>query len=312
MGFLESFLSAAKGLKKKVYVITYHGIVEERAHAFWERNFTRFADFKDHIDFFSKYKILSTDELIEHLKTARPPEVPCFYITFDDGYKNNLIAADFLAKRRIPWTIFLSTGCISKGDYIWTVDLGLMFRYTKVSALHFGSEEFAMTTEDQKVAAFNAIRKLIKKMNAHDRKQVMVTLQDLTGAQDLASWREKAPSFEMLNWDSARQLSGAAEIGSHGVYHELLHKDQDPSVTEYELHESRRQIEMNIGKPCRVLAYPNGDFSDKTKEVAASCQYQLAFSVIEGALAFPADRFALPRIDALGTMAKLKQKLMTL
>lgn len=44
-------------------------------------------------------------------------------ITIDDGYKDNLIAADILQKHNVPFTLYMSTGLTDKPGYLSSSDL---------------------------------------------------------------------------------------------------------------------------------------------------------------------------------------------
>jgi peptidoglycan/xylan/chitin deacetylase (PgdA/CDA1 family) len=296
-------------LQRNIYILTYHGIVEERKHDFWERNFTLRKDFEDHLRFFSKYQILSTAELTHYIETNTYPAKPSFYITFDDGYKNNLTASELLKKKNIPWSLFITTQNISTGEYIWTIDLALLFRFTSKRTMVYNSTIFDVSVETSRILSFNIIRRQIKSLPADKRLEQIMVLQKELGIIELESLRRQIPEFEMLNWKEVTQISSYAEIGSHGITHELMHPKQQDDIVAKELHQSKKTIENNLGKPCYIYAYPNGDFSNYAIKNVQEAGYKLAFTTIQTHSQIPYNPMLLPRIDAVNNLVKLKTTL---
>jgi ferredoxin len=66
-------------------------VVDRKKDAFLERNFYLLSDFRSHIQFLRRFKVLTLAELAEVL--AAPPKKlkPAVVIAFDDGYANNLL-----------------------------------------------------------------------------------------------------------------------------------------------------------------------------------------------------------------------------
>jgi peptidoglycan/xylan/chitin deacetylase (PgdA/CDA1 family) len=86
--------------------------------------------------------------------------------------------------------------------------------------------------------------------------------------------------LETLTWDELRELSRrGVEIGSHTVTHPHLTAMTDAEL-EWELVESKRRIEGEIGRPCRFVAYPYGEHDLRVRQAARAAGY-------EGALALP-------------------------
>lgn len=83
-----------------------------------------------------------------------------------------------------------------------------------------------------------------------------------------------------FDWDEAKQLSQAGwEIGSHTVTHPHLTSLSDEDL-EHEMVESRRQLERRLGRPCTSIAYPYGDWDDRTLVAARRAGYRFAASTL--------------------------------
>jgi peptidoglycan/xylan/chitin deacetylase (PgdA/CDA1 family) len=95
-------------------------------------------------------------------------------------------------------------------------------------------------------------------------------------------WAELAAhpeEFATLGWSELRELAErGVEIGSHTIHHPWLTTLSDDKLA-YELVESRRQIEDELGRPCRFLAYPYGDHDRRVRRAAQAAGYQAAFAL---------------------------------
>lgn len=87
------------------------------------------------------------------------------------------------------------------------------------------------------------------------------------------------------------------EFGSHTLNHVHLHK-ADSETVEYEVAESKAQIENITQKSCEVFAYPAGFFDDTAKKKVENAGYIAAFSTVYGSDE-NLDLYALNRVEIL-------------
>jgi peptidoglycan/xylan/chitin deacetylase (PgdA/CDA1 family) len=87
------------------------------------------------------------------------------------------------------------------------------------------------------------------------------------------------------------------EFGSHTLNHKLLHQ-ASPDEIQFEVMESKRQIENLLDKPCKVFAYPGGHLTASARRVVEEVGYAAAFTTIYGATDH-LDLFALNRTEIL-------------
>jgi peptidoglycan/xylan/chitin deacetylase (PgdA/CDA1 family) len=107
-------------------------------------------------------------------------------------------------------------------------------------------------------------------------------------------WRggRHEPELRGLGWGELAELADNGwEIGSHTCTHPRLTRVSDEELAR-ELRESREACERALGRPCRSLAYPYGDFDARVTSAAEEAGY--AAAAIEG-LARPRD-LAWPRV----------------
>jgi peptidoglycan/xylan/chitin deacetylase (PgdA/CDA1 family) len=96
-----------------------------------------------------------------------------------------------------------------------------------------------------------------------------------------------------MSWDELRGLAAdGVGIGSHTVSHAHLTRIGEAELAR-ELSESKQRIEGELGRPCRLLAYPYGEHDARVRAAAQDAGYEAAFGLREAR----GDPFALPRVD---------------
>jgi peptidoglycan/xylan/chitin deacetylase (PgdA/CDA1 family) len=96
-----------------------------------------------------------------------------------------------------------------------------------------------------------------------------------------------------MNWDELREHGDrGVRIGSHGVSHPHLTRLSDAELGR-ELEDSKAEIEAELGRPCRELAYPYGEHDERVRAAARAAGYDRAYA-LRGR---KGDAYALPRVD---------------
>jgi len=101
-----------------------------------------------------------------------------------------------------------------------------------------------------------------------------------------------------------REIAAAGwTLGSHGMTHAPLAR-LDAGQARHEIVDSRTELELLLGRPVTLLAYPYGTpgtVSARDRALAAEAGYHAAMVAVTGRLQRSSDRFALPRSKVLGT-----------
>jgi peptidoglycan/xylan/chitin deacetylase (PgdA/CDA1 family) len=96
-----------------------------------------------------------------------------------------------------------------------------------------------------------------------------------------------------MNWDELREHADrGVRIGSHAVSHAHLPRLSDEELRR-ELEDSKTEIEAELGRPCRELAYPYGEHDERVRAASRSAGYERAYA-LRGR---KGDAYALPRVD---------------
>lgn len=183
-----------------------------------------------------------------------------------------------------------------------------------VSAEAFEKQMSYLAENGYKVITLNELYDFISYNRRPPRKSVVITIDDgwktvkTIAAPILKKHGIKAtlfvytgfikskPGSTSLSWDEIKEMieEGVIEVQSHTVTHSDL-TTLSAEQLEKEIRESRQIIENKLGIKPESLAYPYGNFSEKTIDLLAKYNYQSAFTVIKGGNAFFHNKFALNR-----------------
>ena len=289
--------------KPGVRILSYHGVVEQKKDPRLERNLTLLAHFRAHLRFLRRLHVLSLAELRDELGKPSERKKTAVALTFDDGFANNLIAAEILHRYRLPWMLSVPTGVIGEGKALWTVELSLLLLQGRARHVEALGSSWPLGDRKLREAAFQAIRCRMKKLPADLRIQTLERLREQFPAGETQRLLDQFPSLRMLNWREVSELAGAgAEIGSHGVNHEIHHHDQPENLRKNELSCSKAEIERRLGRACVFFSFPNGDFLERSPEEVSAAGYDLAFTTQPGSTRSCSSRYLLPRLDPPGSL----------
>ncbi len=290
----------------RAQVLYYHGVVEAKTDPLLERTFHSLPHFREHLRLFRRLRVGSLDRLAGALD-GRAAGSPRVVITFDDGYANNLLAFELLARSGIPCTLFLTTGAVGPGGTIWTTELGLLVLHGRADAVDLWDTTWPLGTRQLREHAFFAFRRRLKALPAAERRLAMQSLREQFPAEEVERLLERFPSFRMLSWTDVAQIAAAGvEIGRYGVEHEIHHAAQAPAVRHHELTASKTELERRLGRDCRYFAFPNGDVHAGSAGEVEAAGYRLAFTTRAGAVTAAADRHLLPRYKPRRLRARLR------
>jgi len=222
-------------------------------------------------------------------------------ITFDDGYKDNYENAyPVLNKYNVPATIFLTTGYIESSRLFWWDEISYLVKKTakrKLSVNYLGNPiTFDLITRNDKKNAISHILKLVKRIPNNDRIDIINRLR-IELEVDIDNFSD---ARMILSWDEIREMSkNGIEFGAHSVTHPVL-ANATPETVKYEVEESKRKIECEIGKDVTTFSYPVGGsdrFNEQAKRSVENAGYSYAVSYIPGKnTMLNLDKYCLNRI----------------
>jgi peptidoglycan/xylan/chitin deacetylase (PgdA/CDA1 family) len=238
-----------------------------------------------------------------------------FLMTFDDGYRNNVKAAEiFLDLFKIaPITIFLTTNLVGvENRSIWTANISLLILCGEFvnNKLFFNETVFLLNDSHERLECFDTVRNQLKKLPAQKRQFQYDLILSQTLPGELERLMFEYPEFRMLKLDEIKQMQAlGVKFEPHGHNHEPLHSTQNLDVIKSEIIESKNYIEQNLNQKCSFFAYPNGDCCDAAISVLKENGFTGAYTTRIGAARTIIGNFEIPRITPSINPSKFRKQL---
>ena len=257
------------------------------------------------------------DDLTSELEQGRCPR-GAVVVTFDDGYRDNLLAAlPVLEAFDVPATVFCTAGVVGGEQAFWWDQLaGLLLGpdlLPPALALDVGGDHkrIELHAAERYAAADRAAdrRRRDDEAPASARlgfyREVWGWLRplaecDRTVALDqIARWSSAAGADvpRPLSREQARALAASPliEIGAHSVTHAAL-STLAPSAQRSEIGHSKAQLEALVARPVVSFAYPFGDQGADTAALVREAGFRSSCTTEAGAVRPGTDPFQLPRM----------------
>jgi peptidoglycan/xylan/chitin deacetylase (PgdA/CDA1 family) len=284
--------------RERLLIVCYHGVVDD-ASTVRHWLLLRRSAFARQLDFLQRcFEVRALDEAIAELR-AGALERPTAAITFDDGYRNNLtVALPELRARRLPATVFLSTGLIGTGEALWTTTVELAVagaRIPRVELADVGGPSLPLLTDAERDAAGYAVKEWLKRVPSSARRAHVARL-----LSQLAPAPPVPPEFALMSWPEVGALveDGLVRLGAHGARHEILSRLDDAELAR-ELAESVEALGRFPAARSRVFAYPNGrpvDYDDRARPLLERLGVTAAVTTTPGVNGASTPPFALRRL----------------
>lgn len=255
-------------------------------------------------------KPVPLDEMVEKLRTGKP-EKGTVAITFDDAYRDVLTKAKpILEEYDVPAAVFVVTGKIGEERGYWWDRLAaavlggtlpaVLPTFSFTDAVVDGPNHAAADRSAVHMELWKRIRLLSADMREAAVDEVTAAFEPVPDAA--APVMTEAELGELV-------AGGLISIGAHSVTHPSL-----PSLSteeqRTEIGHSRDRLETLLRQPVRRLAYPFGDYDERSMAIAHELGFDYAVSVEAGKVGDPAARFRLPRYDVKNwTGAEFRQRL---
>ena len=251
------------------------------------------------------YRVLPLPEAVLFLKDGKTLPANSVAITFDDGYADNLAAAQVLADHGASATFYITAGCLSGGEPFWPAELRRLIAGIQGPELHVSASGVdirvpLVTTADRR-AAVSRLTKAFKANTIPVREALRDRLRQLSPTPELQS--------SMLTWDAVRSMRAMGmEIGSHTMTHPNL-PNAGMADARVEIFQSKARLEQEIDSPVTMFSYPNGG-ADRymTREVAALVReagYGAATTSRNAFAGAVSDLFALERVQVSQALERL-------
>ncbi|GFO66048.1 polysaccharide deacetylase family protein [Geomonas paludis] len=201
--------------------------------------------------------------------------------TLDDGYRDNFDHARLVfGSHEVPFIVYVANSFPAGTADFWWYTLEEMLLAHRRIELECGAQRAALDLADPK-AAFIAFKAIYQPLPAQEQAELMARLQE---RYPLAAAQERLA----MTWDEVRELAADkfCTVGCHTVSHRSLAPLPREEAWR-ELLNSRAELEREVGRPVRHLAYPYGkavDAGAREEELAREAGFASAVTTRVGNL----------------------------
>jgi peptidoglycan/xylan/chitin deacetylase (PgdA/CDA1 family) len=293
-------------------VLCYHGVVPDEIADDPQRygNIVSLSEFSEQMALLARTMTpISLSALNSWLYGGSAlPENPVL-VTFDDGYRNNVIhAAAILLKFGIPAVIFATVNHIGTERLLWPTEVyrSVLLWPSPLVPLPDGSVITAFPNDLQKRTVLAEwVREFCKTLTEERKNQYLLCLRETAFP---ALTPDEVEMFSFLSWEEACRLHQMGfAVGSHTMDHCILTRIPADRLR-HELEVSKWQLEKNLNTSCVSIAYPNGgatDYSPQVLSAAAQANYKLGFTTGSGGCTRCTNPLVVNRICIPGKVSRL-------
>ena len=273
------------------------------------------AQFRRRMETLARYgNPIGIDDLIAAVDGAPLPKNPVM-VTFDDGYRScHDMALPILRAVGMRATFFIATSFITERRLYWWERIALLLgQARRTTAVITYPRTLELDLKDPQVSG--KLTDLIKDTQDLDLDRFLDELGLALGV-DWSPQIETAYADKLImTWDQVRALARAGmDVESHGRHHRVL-QTLDAATLEGELLGSRKDLEAQLGRPVRAIAYPVGrriNREPRIRDALAAAGYRLGMSNHSGVNRWwppalrslgPIDRFDVRRLATDRTMS---------
>lgn len=231
--------------------------------------------------------------------------------TVDDGYFDFFdVALPVFEKHSCPVAVFLVTGFIDGELWLWWDQVQFVLNAGSGQLLlstSAGDVELDLSNNGSRRIALDRVVPVFKRL-PHDEKEAKIA--ELARRLDVAIPDKPPPKYRPLTWDQARSaISRGASFGPHSHTHPILALVSDVQA-EREIASSWARVRQEIESAIPVLAYPNGNFTQREVCIAERAGLKAALTTAPGHLtdgSFQDGAYRLPRFDLPSKELALRQ-----
>jgi len=276
-------------LRGHLIVLTYHSFGDGQTRGLLGS--LPVQQFERHLHFLkAHFELVSLEKGLENIGFGLVRDKPFLALTIDDGFEDNYTFAWPLLKRHgIPATVFLATDFVDSGRPPWPTQIAEILDRTALNAMSFPFP----------ARIGNVVEKLSARRALQRQWAILPPAERLRNLDALrAHLRVPAGTkYRGLTWGQIREMhEHGVRFGSHTVFHSYLPSSSDVVVRE-ELGSSKSRIERELREPCRLFAYPDGAFDDRSIEAARVAGFEAAVTQVKGSNVAATSSYTLRRIE---------------
>jgi peptidoglycan/xylan/chitin deacetylase (PgdA/CDA1 family) len=272
---------------RRLTVLAYHRVVDHDDSAFdtYCRNVSATPEeFRVQMDYAAEHFHPVTLEQVAAALDGGP-RLPrrALLVTFDDGYRDNLVSAlPIMAERGIPMTVFLATSFVGGNcAFPWDFAAYCFHHTARSSAVLPVAGEASWSSAREREQALGCWLEALKRLPDETRAEAIAALPECLGV----TVPRDAFAGLCLDWGEVRAMAAAGvAFGAHTQEHPILTR-VPPERARREVAGSKHRLEAELGTPVSAFAYPNGgraDVDPSTVRLLDEAGFRLGFTLLPG------------------------------
>lgn len=304
-------IARLRGAAPTAAIFVLHGVVEAYVDEDIQINQLRLDELDVFLDALTQaFEVVELPTIVAPLLRGDDPPPGTAALTFDDGYRNNLTLVEpLLRSRGLPFAVFVTTDFIDSAEPMPTFVMRAALKLTTRPAFVVpDGPALPLHDEGARAAAIAHLRTDLKVSPQARVREVVAALRDLLTDDEWSHANALFESEAPLTWSELRHLADrGVTVGSHCHDHAVLHGRQPPEEVRWQLQQSRRLLERQLGRTCEHFAYPNGtvrDISGNAVLAVSQAGYVSASTNIPGRVKRTVPALFLPRIYVTREVAR--------
>lgn len=289
-----------------VSIVTFHRIAEIRADEPYDPDVVDAtpAGFRRHVETLARIGTpIGMETLIGALDGRKLPPNPVM-ITFDDGYRScRDVALPILRQLGVPATFFIATAFATGRKLYWWEQIAAVLRRAR-GRVGYLSYPYPLRIDASDPGARRLLGDTIKSTRGLDLDRFLGELRAALEVPWSPEIEARLATPLIMTWDDIRALAAAGmDIESHTRTHRVL-ETLDLDDLRDDLVGSRHDLEAQLGRPVRAIAYPVGRCPPTwVRRAVAEAGYRIGLTNATGvnymwpAAMYPLDRFDIRRLS---------------
>jgi peptidoglycan/xylan/chitin deacetylase (PgdA/CDA1 family) len=294
-----------------VSILTYHHVADDDTAYPYDPGVADATpqQFRRQMEMLARYGTpIGIDELIRAVEGAPLPKNPVM-VTFDDGYRScHDVALPILRAVGMRATFFVATGYINDRKLYWWERIAYCLSQARLPTAIIKYPR-PVEVRARHPHAQRMLADIIKNTPNLDIKRFIDELCEAFGVE----WSDDIEATHagnlIMSWDHVRALSRAGmDVESHSRWHRVL-QTLDDGLLRDELVGSKQDLETQLGRPCRAIAYPVGRriaHVSRIRQAVQAAGYRIGMTNASGATriwpgslgeVMPCDRFDISRVS---------------
>jgi peptidoglycan/xylan/chitin deacetylase (PgdA/CDA1 family) len=300
-----------------VSILTYHHVANEDPAYPYDPGVAD-ADpeqFRRQMEMLARYGTpIGVDELVRALDGAPLPKNPVM-VTFDDGYRScHDVTLPILRAVGMRATFFVTTGYINERKLYWWERIALVLSQARRPTAEI-TYPAPLELDRRAPTVHRVLTDLIKNTPNLDVDRFLNELAAAFGVEWNPELEATHADNLIMSWDQVRALSRAGmDVESHTRWHRVLQTLDAEQLTQ-ELAGSKADLEAQLGRPVRAVAYPVGrriSHVARIREAVAAAGYRMGLTNASGATriwpqpfadVIPTDKFDVRRLSTDRSMS---------